>query len=96
MKGTELLKKSVKVNEKHILKLFVTGTTPNSVRAIVNLKRICEEYLCDNYQQPQLAQLEQILAAPVLVKKSPLPVRKLIGDMSNKQKVLKGLGLESK
>jgi circadian clock protein KaiB len=87
--------------EKHILKLFVTGTTPNSVKAIVNIKRICEEFIPGNYeleivdiyQQPELAQSEQIIAAPALIKKSPLPQRILIGDMSNTNKVLAGLGL---
>jgi circadian clock protein KaiB len=83
------------------LRLFVTGASPNSTRAILNLKSICEEYLkeryvleiIDIYQQPLLAQSEQIIAVPVLIKKGPGEERRLIGDMSNKEKVLRGLGL---
>ncbi len=81
------------------LRLFVTGASPNSVRAINNLKSICEEHfagsykleIIDVYQQPLLAELEQIIALPMLIKKSPLPYRRLIGDMSDTLKVLKGL-----
>lgn len=83
------------------LKLYVTGASPNSTRAIVNLKAICEQYLKSNYeleiidvyQQPLQAHKEQIIALPMLVKNLPLPVKRLIGDMSDKLKVLKGLGL---
>jgi circadian clock protein KaiB len=83
------------------LRLFVTGVSPNSTRAILNLKEICEEYLkeryeleiIDIYQQPLMAQAEQIIAVPMLIKKSPGVERRLIGDMSNKEKVLRGLGL---
>lgn len=88
-------------NEKYILKLYVTGTTPRSVRAIANIKEICEEHLkgryelevVDLYQQPGLAKSEQIIAAPTLVKKLPLPLRRIIGDMSGTEKVLVGLDL---
>ena len=88
-------------NEVYILRLFVTGASPNSTRAITNLKNICEEYLKDRYeleiidvhQQPLIAQSEQIIALPLLIKKSPLPERRLIGDMSDTEKVLRGLGL---
>ena len=84
-----------------ILRLFVTGASPNSTRAISNLKNICEEYLqgryeleiIDVYQQPLIAQREQIIALPLLVKKAPGTERKLIGDMSNKERVLRGLGI---
>lgn len=84
------------------LRLFVTGASPNSTRAISNLKNICEEHLkgryeleiIDVYQQPLIAEGEQIVALPLLIKKAPGIERRLIGDMSNKQKVLKGLGLE--
>lgn len=87
--------------EKYLLKLYVTGTTPNSVRAISNLKQICEEHLngrydleiIDLYQHPALAQGEQIIAAPTLIKKLPLPLRRVIGDMSSIEKVLFGLDL---
>ena len=85
-----------------ILRLFVTGASPNSTRAISNLKNICEEYLrghyeleiIDVYQQPLIAEREQLIALPLLIKKAPGMERRLIGDMSNKPKVLKGLGIE--
>ena len=88
-------------NEVYKLQLYVTGATPNSSRAIANIKDICEMHLkgkyeleiIDVYQQPLSAQHEQIVALPLLVKKSPLPERKLIGDMSDTEKVLKGLGI---
>jgi circadian clock protein KaiB len=85
----------------YILKLYVTGATPNSVRAINNIKAICEKYLkndydleiIDVYQQPLIAKSEQIIALPLLIKLSPLPLKRLIGNMSDTQKVLKGLEL---
>jgi circadian clock protein KaiB len=88
-------------SKRYILRLYVAGQTPKSVNAIVNLKRICEENLkgqyelevVDLYQQPQLAQGEQIIAVPTLIKKSPLPVRRIIGDMSKADRVLSGLDL---
>jgi circadian clock protein KaiB len=88
-------------NEVHVLRLFVTGASPNSTRAITNIKNICETYLKDNYeleiidvyQQPLIAESEQIIALPLLIKKSPSPERRLIGDMSDTQRVLRGLGL---
>jgi circadian clock protein KaiB len=84
-----------------MLSLYITGTTSRSVLAISNLKKICEEYLegkyelevIDLYQKPYLAKEEQILAAPTLIKKLPLPFRRIIGDMSNEEKVLIGLDL---
>jgi circadian clock protein KaiB len=87
--------------DKYILRLYVTGTTSRSALAITNLKKICEEYLegryelevIDLYQKPYLAKDEQIIAAPTLIKKLPLPFRRIIGDMSNKEKVLMGLDL---
>lgn len=83
------------------LRLFVTGVTPNSTRAIVNTKEFCETYLkgryeleiVDVYQQQLIAESEQIIALPMLVKKSPLPQRRLIGDMSDTNKILRGLNL---
>ena len=83
------------------LRLFITGASTNSTRAVINLKHICETYLKQNYeleiidvhQQPLLAQSEEIIALPLLVKKSPGPERRLIGDMSNTAKVLRGLGI---
>ena len=85
------------------LRLFVTGASPNSQRAITNIKDFCEKYLkgkydleiIDVYQQPLTAQNEQIIALPMLVKTFPLPQKKLIGDMSDTNKVFKGLGLEN-
>ena len=90
--------------KKYILRLYVAGTSPQSVRAIANVKKICEENLhghyefqvIDLYQQPQLAQGEQILAAPTLIKKLPLPLRRIIGDMSSAERVLVGLDLRKK
>ena len=86
----------------YVLKLYVTGTTPQSVRAIANVKKLCELHLkgryeldvVDLYQQPQLARGEQIIAAPTLIKKMPLPERRMIGDMSQSQRVLDGLALQ--
>ena len=83
------------------LKLFITGASPNSARAIANLKTFCEEHadyqynleIIDVYQQPLKASNEDIIALPMLVKYSPLPMRRLIGDMSDTEKMLKGLGL---
>jgi circadian clock protein KaiB len=90
--------------EKYVLKLYVTGLTPASTRAIANIKTICEEHLqgryelevIDIYQQPVLAKGEQIIAAPTLIKKLPLPLRKFIGDMSDSERILLGLDLRPK
>ena len=87
----------------YVLRLFVTGATPNSTRAVTNIRQICETHLKGNYsleivdvyQQNNLAEQEQLIALPLLIKKFPLPERRLIGDMSDTQKVLKGLGLLS-
>jgi circadian clock protein KaiB len=84
------------------MKLYVTGATPRSTRAITNLKRLCEEHLTgryeleviDVYQQPGLARAGQIIAAPTLVKSLPLPLRKFIGDMSNEENLLAGLNIQ--
>ncbi len=88
-------------DQHYVLKLYVTGHTPRSIQAIASIRAICEEYLLgryelqviDIYQQPQLAEGEQIIAAPTLIKELPLPLRKLVGDMSNEEKVLLGLDL---
>ena len=85
----------------YILRLYVTGSTPRSIRAIRNLTQLCQEHLAgryvleviDLYQHPGLAQSEDIIAAPTLLKKLPLPVQKLIGDLSNEQQLVAGLGL---
>ena len=83
------------------LRLFVTGASANSIRAIANLNSICELHLKGNYtldiidvhQQPELAQQEQIIALPMLVKSMPMPERRLIGDMSDTKKVLRALNI---
>jgi circadian clock protein KaiB len=91
-------------NETYILRLYIAGTTPRSVSAVANVKKICEEHLkgryeldvIDLYQRPQLAQGEQIIAVPTLVKKLPPPLRHIIGDMSKTERVLVGLDLRKK
>jgi circadian clock protein KaiB len=88
-------------SERYILRLYVAGMKPRSAHAIENIRAICLEHLegryelqvIDVYQQPELAKGEQIVAAPTLIKKLPLPLRRIIGDMSNEEKVLVGLGL---
>jgi len=83
------------------LKLFVSGASPNSVRAINNLQRILETHLAgkynlqiiDIYQDRSLAEQEQIVALPMLIKKYPPPERRLVGDMSDQEKVMSGLGI---
>jgi len=85
----------------YVLRLFVTGTTPRSARAIQNLRGICEEKLqgrydlevVDIYQHPEQAKPDQIIVAPTLIKKLPLPVRRLIGDLSDEERVLAGLDI---
>ncbi|MBE3119941.1 MAG: circadian clock protein KaiB [Candidatus Atribacteria bacterium] len=88
----------------YVLRLYVAGQTSKSIEAITNIKKICEEKLkgryvlnvIDLYQQPQLAQGEQIIALPTLIKKLPPPLRRIIGDMSNTERVLVGLDLRTK
>jgi circadian clock protein KaiB len=94
---------SKKEGKEYVLRLFITGATPNSIRAITNVKQICESHLrgrysleiVDVYQQAAIAEQEQLIALPLLIKKSPSPERRMIGDLSDTQKVLKGLGLLS-
>ena len=89
---------------KYILRLYVTGTTGRSVRAIQNVRRICEEHLAglydlevvDIYKNLPLAKGDQIIAAPTLIKRLQSPLRRLIGDMSDEQRVLVGLDLRSR
>ncbi len=86
------------------LKLYVAGQTAKSLQAFANLKRICEEHLAGEYRievvdlmkNPQLAKGDQILALPTLVRKLPEPVRKIIGDLSNTERVLVGLDLRAR
>ncbi|MCR8561713.1 circadian clock KaiB family protein [Mucilaginibacter sp. BJC16-A38] len=96
-------KNDVEDDDIYRLRLFVTGATPNSTRAISNIKEFCETYLKDRYeleiidvyQQRLIAEKEQIIALPMLVKVSPLPQRRLIGDMSDTEKVKRGLNLSA-
>jgi len=89
---------------KYILRLYISGASTRSAIALENLKKICEEYLegryqlevIDLFQHPVLAKDEQIIAAPTLIKQLPLPLRRIIGDMSDKDKVLTGLDLIKK
>lgn len=83
------------------LSLYVTSTSPRSVRAIVNLRRICEQHLAGRYElevidivlHPALARSSQLVAAPTLIKHRPLPERRFVGDMSHTEQLLRGLGL---
>ena len=92
---------SIDTEPVYILKLYITGASPNSTRAVTNIKKICEKYLegrynlevIDVYQQGSLAQAEQIIALPLLVKLFPSPKKRLIGNMSDLSKVLRGLEL---
>jgi circadian clock protein KaiB len=94
---------SRKQPEKCLLRLYVAGTTQQSTRAILNIQQICEEHLegayqlevIDIYQRPQLAKDEQIIAVPTLVKKLPLPLRRVIGNFSDSERVLIGLDLRA-
>lgn len=88
----------------YVLRLYVTGMTPRSTQAVATIKSVCEEHLAgrydleviDIYQNPVLARDEQIIAAPTLVKKLPAPLRRLIGDLSDTERVLLGLDLRQK
>jgi len=101
---TEAFEKALQGNAlkraKYILRLYVTGSSSRSLRAVYNLKKLCDEYLpdydlevIDIYKDPAAAREAQIIAAPTLVKKLPRPIRKFVGDMSNTQKILLGLDL---
>jgi circadian clock protein KaiB len=89
---------------KYLMRLYVTGATARSMRAITNLRKLCDEYLpgeydlkvVDVYQQPELAREGQIIAAPTLIRALPLPLRRFIGDMSNTASLLRGLEIESR
>jgi circadian clock protein KaiB len=88
-------------DERYRLRLFITGSTPRSIRAIENMRRICQEHLngrydlevIDVYQHPEATRDLQIVATPTLVKILPEPLRRIIGDLSNKERVLAGLNL---
>lgn len=93
--------KQIAVREDFELRLYIAGQTPKSLTALSNLKRICDSYLKGKYRievidlvkTPQLAQGDQILAVPTLVRNLPMPIRKIIGDLSNTERVLVGLDL---
>lgn len=88
----------------YLLRLFVTGASPRSARALANIKAICEQEGCgmyllevvDIYQQPELARSAQLLAAPTLVRTLPSPERRLVGDLSDRDRVVASLGLRAK
>ncbi len=104
--STEEFEKAAAKREpaKYVLRLYVTGMTPKSTQAIANVQRLCEEHLrgryelkvIDIYQQPKLAKGEQIIATPTLIKQLPLPLRKLIGSMSDTERFLVGIDLTPK
>jgi len=91
-------------NEKYVLKLYITGMTRRSQEALRNLDRICGEHLAGNYelevidiyQQPSLARGDQIVAVPTLIKKLPLSLRRMIGDLSQEDRIVLGLDLKQK
>jgi circadian clock protein KaiB len=93
-----------KASEKYVLRLFISGMTPKSVQAIDNLKKICEEELSGNYsleivdvsQQPQRIRKEDVIATPTLIKELPKPIRRIIGDLSDKERILVALNITSK
>ena len=95
------LKRTPLRRAKYILRLYVTGSSARSLKAVQNLKKICEEHLpqdydlevIDIYKNPEAAREEQIIAAPTLVKKLPQPLRRFVGDLSNTKKILVGLDL---
>lgn len=97
----EKLLKDIAAIEHYSLRLFITGNTARSTRAVANIRNVCEEYLpgryklevVDIYQQPGKAAEEQIIAAPTLVKTLPKPLKRIIGDLADRKKVLAGLNL---
>ena len=90
-------------DDPYIFRLYVTGASPNSLRAIANTRELCEEHFSENYeleiidvhQQPSVARQENIIALPLLIKKHPLPEKRLIGDMSDMERVLKSIGVSN-
>ena len=101
MPSAKETKKSKSQSDAWVLRLYVAGQTPKSVIAFANLKRICSEHLSDRYrielidllENPQLARGDQIVAIPTLVRNLPTPMKKIIGDLSNTDRVLVGLDL---
>lgn len=101
MADTSKLKPNGAHRAAYRFQLYVTGSNPRSLKAISNLKRLCEEYLKGNYElevidmykTPGVARVEQIIAAPTLIKRLPAPLRRFVGDLSNTQKLLVGLDI---
>lgn len=95
-------KTASRARKMYSLRLYITGQTPRSAASIRNLREVCDEFLegrfelqiIDLYQRPELAKEAQVVAAPTLIKKLPLPLRRLVGDLSNKNEVLLGLDLK--
>jgi circadian clock protein KaiB len=101
--GTHQSPPELRSHQRYVLRLYVTGTTARSMRAIANIKDICENYLkgryqlevIDIYENPSLGKGEQIIASPTLIKKLPLPLRRFIGDLSDTERILLGLDLQT-
>jgi len=99
--GLDLRTRDLAPEQLYVLQLYVTGMTKNSLRAIENIKRVCRDRLngryqlevIDIYQNPDLARKEQILAAPTLIKKLPVPLRRFVGDLSDQERILAGLNI---
>jgi circadian clock protein KaiB len=97
----ESLERASRKKEHFVLRLFISGTTPQSQRALAHLRRICETFLpgryklevIDIYQDPERARKEHIIAVPTLIKVEPNPLKRLVGDLSDEARVLKGLGI---
>lgn len=95
---------SVQATQVYVLRLYVSGASPRSLQAIRNITSVCDEHLADRYalevvdvyQQPDRAREDHVVALPVLVKKQPLPLRRLVGSLSNRRQVLRTLGLQRK
>ena len=98
---TDLLGQPATPAPEYVLHLYITGATPNSTRAVRNIKEICEQYLkgryelliVDIYQQPELAGQEDLIGVPTLIKRQPGLVRRLVGDLSDRERVIKALGI---
>jgi circadian clock protein KaiB len=96
-----MLKSAASTPQRYVLRLYVTGSTPRSARAITNIRTLCDRHLegrydleiVDIYQQPTLASGDQIIAAPTLIRRLPQPLRKVIGDLSDEEQFLVGLDL---
>ena len=99
--ATDAFEKALNEPNVYVLKLFVSGMTPSSLKAVQNIRALCETHLAgryeldviDIYQHPELGKQEQVIAAPTLIKKLPQPLRQFIGDLSDTEKILVGLNL---